>query len=234
MIDRSLNYGRESIAGFLRSTTPLDSVLDIGAGEGADLLAARVCNPDAKLIAIESYKPAVEILEHNGIAAHALDIERDRLPAKDCSVDAVIANQILEHTKELFWILHESTRVLRVGGSLIIGVPNLASLHNRVLLALGRQPTAIKSDSAHVRGFTFTDINEFLQNCFPSGYECAGRRGENFYPLPGPLASVSARLLPSMAWGMSLKFVKQKPYRNEFLERLHMRGYETNFFRGPS
>ena len=234
MIDRSLNYGRDSIAAFLRQTDPLNTVLDIGAGLGTDLLAAKSCNPNAELIAIESYEPNVEILTKHGIAAHALDIERDPLPAANGSVDAVLANQILEHTKELFWILHETSRVLRVGGSLIIGVPNLASLHNRFLLAVGRQPTVVKSDSAHVRGFTYSDMNSFVQSCFPGGYRCAGRRGENFYPLPGPLARVSAKLLPSMAWGMSLRFVKQKPYSREFLDRLHNRGYETNFFRGPS
>ena len=53
----------------------------------------------------------------------------------------MIANQILEHTKEVFWIWHEIARVLAPQGQLILGVPNLASAHNRLLLLLGRQPT---------------------------------------------------------------------------------------------
>jgi hypothetical protein len=83
--------------------------------------------------------------------------------------------------KELFWIAHQVSRVLRVGGSFVIGVPNLASLHNRVLLALGRQPTSIRSASAHVRGFTKPDLAAFLGDCFPGGYRLDGLAGGNFY-----------------------------------------------------
>jgi hypothetical protein len=44
--------------------------------------------------------------------------------------------------------------VLRGRGSLIVGVPDLASMHGRILLACGHQPTQIRSASAHVHGFT--------------------------------------------------------------------------------
>jgi predicted SAM-dependent methyltransferase len=81
----------------------------------------------------------------------ACDIECDRFPFADETVDLVVANQILEHVNEIFWVLHECARVLRLGGILVIGVPNLASFHNRVLLAAGRQPTSLINASAHVR-----------------------------------------------------------------------------------
>jgi predicted SAM-dependent methyltransferase len=67
----------------------------------------------------------VEELKSLGVSVFALNIERDALPFEDGSVDIVIANQILEHTKELFWIFHQVSRVLPVGGQFIVGVPNL-------------------------------------------------------------------------------------------------------------
>jgi hypothetical protein len=142
-----------------------------------------------------------------------------------------MANQILEHTKELFWILDQASRVLKVGGHLLIGVPNLASLHNRILLALGRQPSPIKNNSAHVRGFTKGDIIDLL-NSFPQGYRLESFGGSNFYPFPSLIARPLARLLPSMAWGIFFSFKKVKPYHQEFLDYPRRMQLETNFYLG--
>lgn len=169
MIDRQLNYGRHLVGRFLFESLPYHSVLDIGAGAGTDLKLAKKANSSAKLSAVEVYTPYADLLRSKGIQVHALNIERDRLPFTDSELDVVIANQVLEHTKELFWIFHEVTRVLRIGGRFIIGVPNLAALHNRLLLLLGEQPSPIKSHSAHVRGFTRSDLINFMEASFPGG-----------------------------------------------------------------
>ena len=86
-----------------------------------------------------------------------------------------------------------------MGGKLIIGVPNLASLHNRILLCLGRQPSPIKTHSAHVRGYTKYDLLDFLQSCFPEGYALKDFKGSNFYPFPPVVAKPLAQILPNMA-----------------------------------
>ena len=39
------------------------------------------------------------------------NIERDDLPLADGQADLIIANQVLEHTKEIFWIFHEVSRL---------------------------------------------------------------------------------------------------------------------------
>lgn len=83
--------------------------------------------PEASLHAIECNPDNIAGLEKKGIKAYPLNIETDHLPFQDESVDLVICNQILEHTKEVFVILHEITRVIKIGGSLIVGVPNVAS-----------------------------------------------------------------------------------------------------------
>jgi hypothetical protein len=143
----------------------------------------------------------------------------------------VISNQTFEHLKEVFWVLHESSRVLKVGGHLLVGVPNLASLHNRILLLFGRQPTSLKNNSAHLRGYTRQDFQSLL-DCFPGGYQLVGGGGANFYPLPPRPARVFARLLPSMAWAIFMLFEKTRPYSREYLDFPVQAELETNFFLG--
>lgn len=232
MIDRSLNYGRHIIAEFLADVQPVNSVLDIGAGSGSDLLLARKFNSQCQLFALESCSYNVQMLTASGIKATLANIERDRFPFDDGTIDIVIANQILEHAKDIFWIYHEASRVLKVGGKFIIGVPNLASMHNRLLLLFGRQPSPIQSNSAHVRGFTKVDLIRFVDCCFPGGYQLVNFRGSNFYPFPSSIAKPLARLVPNMAWGIFLLLEKKRSYHQEFLEYPIDNDLETNFYLG--
>jgi SAM-dependent methyltransferase len=232
VVDPRLNYGREVVAHYLTSIAPFNTVLDLGAGEGKDLEAARGLCPTVRAVAVEGYLPYAGQLESRGFEVHRIDLEHDRFPFDDNSVDVVIANQVLEHTKEVFWIFHEISRILKLRGHVILGVPNLAALHNRVLLALGRQPTVIQTNSAHVRGFTKPDLLKFLTCCFPEGFLCRARRGANFYPFPPFVAKPLARLLPSMAWGMFLLLMKLRPYTGEFLRYPEENRLETPFYIG--
>ena len=163
MIDRTLNYGRHIIERFAKLIKYYDTVVDIGAGKGDDLMIYKKCNPSCNLIALEAYEPNVEILKSKGIRTYLHNLERDNFPFEDKSIDVINANQILEHIKEIFWVFHEITRTLKIGGYLALGVSNLASLHNRILLLLGKQPTCIRNYGAHIRGFTKSDILEFLK-----------------------------------------------------------------------
>ena len=232
MIDRTLNYGRHHVRRFL-AASPGNDILDIGAGTGVDLLAAREVRPGARLQAVEVHPPSVALLEAQRVRVHRVDLERERIPVPSGSLDVVIANQVLEHTKEIFWIFHEVTRVLRTGGHLIVGVPNLASLHNRLLLLAGRQPTAIQSHTAHVRGYTRGDLLNFVERAFPGGYAPAGFRGSNYYPFPGWMARPLAALFPSGAWGIFLRLRKEREYTREFIDFPTRQRLETNFFVGP-
>lgn len=233
-IDRSLNYGRHLIRDFLTHAGPYRTVLDIGAGHGDDLLLAREIAPKADINAIEVYPTYAADLAQKGIRVHSLNIENESIPFPDGSVDVIIANQVLEHVKELFWIFHEISRTLPVGGKMILGVPNLAALHNRILLAVGKQPSPLKNYSAHIRGYTKYDLLKFFDICFPGGYRLKQFGGSNFYPFPPVLAKPLARLFPNLAWGIFFLFEKQREYRGEFLEFPIREGLETNFYVGKT
>lgn len=234
MIDRNLNYGRDIIELYFQKSQPYSNVLDIGAGSGVDLLLGRKINPSAKLHAIEVYNQAAEKLVAHNIQVMPIDLERDAIPLADQSMDIVVANQVLEHVKELFWIFHEVSRVMKVGGEFIIGVPNLAGFQNRILLACGLQPSPIKNWSAHIRGYTKGDLLEFLDRCWAGGFQLEEFRGANFYPFPPFIAKPLAKMFPNLAWAIFFRIKKRKSYAGEFLKYLETAQLETNFYRGPS
>lgn len=232
IVDRKLSYGRDIVERFARQVAPFRSVLDLGAGRGTDLQAARRASPQAALHAVEFYPPNIERLEAQGVVTVAADLEREALPFADESMDLIISNQVFEHVKELFWTLHQMSRVLTVGGHAIIGVPNLASLHNRILLMLGWQPSCIRNASAHVRGFTRRDLIDMLNSGFPGGYSVEGFRGANFYPLPKTLARAAAHLAPGLAVTFFVLMCKQRAYDGGYLRYPVDAKLETKFFLG--
>jgi ubiquinone/menaquinone biosynthesis C-methylase UbiE len=208
------------------------TILDLGAGHGNDLLSAKNIFPDADLHAVEIYPPYVKELEEKKINVHKLNIEKDPLPFPDNSIDVIISNQIIEHLKEIFWVFHEATRVLKKDGSFIIGVPNIAALHNRLIFLFGIQPTPLKNWSAHVRGWTKNDLKRFLNKCFPDGYSIKDFGGSNFYPFPPFLAKPLAKIFPNLAWSIFFHLKKKKDYTDDFITLPLKEKLETNFYLG--
>jgi 2-polyprenyl-3-methyl-5-hydroxy-6-metoxy-1,4-benzoquinol methylase len=231
-VDVELNYGRNIIKSFLEQISPLDILVDLGAGGGEDLSIAREISPGADLVGIDcDLDHAIDIQDKNYRVIN-LNIERDKLPFASESVDVFVANQVMEHIKEIFWIFHEVTRCLKINGHMIIGVPNLASLHNRYLLLLGKQPTQLKNYSAHVRGYTKSDMINFLEEAFPGGYALEGFAGSQFYPFPRFVAEKLSTWFPSMAYSLFFLVRKRKNYGDSFIRYPIEKGLETPFYVG--
>ena len=195
---RERNYEAltEAIAALLvRRVGRCDSLLDVGCGDGRKTLiwAARLGVPSSGICGVEGYAPfrqrASELFQVEGG-----DLEVDRLPMADGAFDQVIANQVMEHIKNIFHLMGELCRVTRVGGYLLLSTPNLASAHNRFLLALGRQPTPIKVFCEHVRGFTARSLQELAMAS--RDFQLVARVGSGFYPLTPGLGRVLASLWP--------------------------------------
>ena len=71
------------------------------------------------------------------------------LPFPDGSFDAVSANQVLEHVRDLVALIHEIHRVLRQGGILVAHVPYFRSSWAHI-------------DPTHVRCFTINSMDYFV------------------------------------------------------------------------
>jgi len=234
-----LNYGTDIIVQWARALarqipagkTPI-RILDIGCGRGIDIGAIRKALPDRALEVwgIEQYGPHVEALRAQGVTVFSLDIEKEDIPLEDGSIDIVIANQVLEHTKEIFWITSEISRVLKKNtGILIAGVPNLAAFHNRVLFLFGQQPTCAELMGPHVRAITAPAFRRFIET--DGWFALKKIKGSNFYPFPASLSKVLSAVFPGLS--VSLFFLAQRTSRpGLFIEVLNTRFYETVYYTG--
>jgi SAM-dependent methyltransferase len=231
-IDQQETYGPKVVEQLVSTLISPQVVVDLGAGSGRDLGIVRQLHPQATLIAVEGGSEYARKLAGKADRIYVANIERDRLPLHDKEADLILANQVLEHTKEVFWIFHEVSRSLKIGGHFLFGVPNICSLHNRFLLLLGKQPTQHKVCSAHVRPFSKADTLAFLEACWPGGYELSAFRGSQFYPFSRPLARLLADHLPTFAFTIFFMIRKTKEYQGEFAAYPGRAALETNFWTG--
>jgi len=67
------------------------------------------------------------------------NLER-KWPFKDETFDAVHMGAFLEHIFDYHHALNEANRVLKLGGVLVVSVPNGVCLRDRILMLLGKQP----------------------------------------------------------------------------------------------
>lgn len=162
------------------------SLLDVGCALGAKtvIYAQSLGLPLSRVKGLEPQeKYAAEAREKFEVLS--VDIEKDIFPFPDEAFELVVCNQVLEHLKNIFLPLGEMDRVVKTGGYLLIGVPNLAGLYNRLLLLLGKQPLANTIDGPHVRGFAHSSFLAFLRQ--NPNFEVLALDSANLYPLPYPL-----------------------------------------------
>jgi SAM-dependent methyltransferase len=231
LVDHTETYGRHILRKITRKLT-VSRCVDLGCGSGDDLLLVKSNHPDSDLIGVDVGGWNKDKLASQGIVPLVLNIEQDSLPFEDETVDLIIANQVLEHTKELFWINHEIFRSLKVGGCLYLGVPNVLSLHNRILGLFGIHPTCAKIISAHVRAFSKRDTLLFYRAIARDFMELEDFYGAQFYPFPRTMARPLAFLLPSLAFSIFFLIRKTSRYDGEFIRWPASAELETNFYLG--
>jgi len=160
-------FGRFSIDrvdAALRLLSPGTRLLDVGCGDGDLLLAAKGMFEEVYGVDISSVrlKRAREKASKrpDGDKIHLLlhDVE-EGLPFPDGFFDAITCIAVLEHLVNPPYVLSEMNRVLKRGGRLIIQVPNIAFLPNRLRLLLGKLPTTgyvddVGVDWLHLHSFT--------------------------------------------------------------------------------
>lgn len=171
------------------------TLLDVGCWDGEFSSRCAAALGAGRTLGVEVFAGPAAQAEGRGIEVARVDLEAGGLPWGDESVDVVLCNQVLEHLKNVWMPMSEMHRVLRPGGHAVLSVPNLGSLHNRALLALGRQPTSIRAFGPHVRGFAFAEFREFVAR--DGAYEVERALSAGFYPLPAAWSAPLNRLWPA-------------------------------------
>jgi SAM-dependent methyltransferase len=103
-----------------------ETVLDLGAGAGADvLIAARRVGPSGRAIGVDMTEEMLALARANAAAAGVGNAEfrlgyLEELPLADASVDVVISNCVINLAGDKERVLREAARVLRPGGRLAV------------------------------------------------------------------------------------------------------------------
>lgn len=224
LTDQVLSDVEETILSFA-SVAKHSSLMDIGCWDGrATARYALACGAN-QVSGIEIFADQVSQARERGIDVHKVDLERGILPLSDNSFELVICNQVFEHIKGVFDLLSEIHRILKPGGHFIFSVPNLASLHNRLLLLLGMQPTSIRIVGPHVRGFSYRHTKKFL--LLNDLFEIVESRGCGFYPFPISVGRHVGRIWPGASHTFVHNLRKTESNDLNWTEVVRKEGYQT-------
>jgi SAM-dependent methyltransferase len=109
-----------------------------------------------------------ERFARGGVPLHSCDLDHVQIPLDDECFDFIICAEVLEHVfAPPTAVIREIARTMRPGGSLLLTVPNLANLRNRLAFLFGHSPLAnpdrvMRNDPneghGHVREYTRREI----------------------------------------------------------------------------
>jgi len=113
---------------FYESLVLGSSVLDIGClGFREVYNAQQMGREDIKHIGVD-YMPPDEGVVPEGYSFKQVDLNEDKLPFADDSIDGVVASHVLEHLKDPVGFIRECIRVCKPGGVVYLEAPSERSL----------------------------------------------------------------------------------------------------------
>ena len=146
---------------------PRGSLLDVPAGEGA--LAARLIDAGFDVRCCDLYP---EIFRLDGVDIHRGNLDAE-LPFADRSFDYVTCLEGLEHIENPQQAMREFARVLKPGGHVIVSVPNILNIEERLKWLLFGYTSHFKpisrAASERLRA-EYEDLVEIAAHVNPIGY----------------------------------------------------------------
>lgn len=134
-------------------------ILDVGCN---DAMLRDFLPSSTEYVGVDVSFPALREAKNKGakvVCADAL-----HLPFKQTTFDSVFCIEVVEHIPKARDAILEIKRVLKKTGSLIITVPNLVNLLNRMLILMGRASESILIET-HFHQYTPRSFDDFLQTC---------------------------------------------------------------------
>ena len=93
------------------------------------------------------------------------------IPLKDESLDGIIAGELLEHIYNPFKLTKEFSRILKKDGIIVISVPNICSIKNRIKCIFGElpeycaEPIDNESYERHIIDYNFKKLKKMFNEC---------------------------------------------------------------------
>lgn len=121
-------------------------LLEVGLGYGEVALSIAKAFPAFTVYGVEHPSrrffmaaPYLSAMEEAKVTVIGADLDDRRLPFDDESFDAVLFCEVLEHLSpvQVPNVISELSRIVKVGGAVIVASPNLVSLYNRLQFSTG-------------------------------------------------------------------------------------------------
>lgn len=158
----------QRVVGFIMRYIARGIFVDIGAGVGLLVSEAKRAGFDA--YGFEPSKPEVQVArKYVGVSLVASEFNPKKII---CPVDVVVLNHVLEHIEDPVDLIQKIYTVLRTGGFLFIGVPNIGNIIAR--LKNGRWQSLIPDQ--HHWHFTNQTLDQLI---IPLGFVRMGSMSEN-------------------------------------------------------
>ena len=190
---------------FLKKYYPNDArIVDLGCGPGHWLLHLYENGfTNISGVDIENYIVFPEIKKMD-IFIRA-DLNYDKLPYEDSSVDIVISTQVFEHLENGFHFERECRRILKPGGILILSYPYAWSLHSRIKFLFTANVFEYRPETSHINFMT----RDIFAKCFLKDFRII--REEYYKGKIGKLGK-TFWLPPTKRWGSGVCYFMEKKY----------------------
>ena len=197
-------------------------IVEIGCGTGENLHYYANKFGFSRAYCVEIASSAEEKIREKGLIPLILDVNVDKIPLNDNSIDVIIFEEVIEHLYNSDLVMSEIKRLLKDGGILILSTPNLASWINRLTLLFGYQPFShdvsflggfgrLKhkdQTNGHIKSFTLRAMLEYLKFFGLEVLEVKGIEADGAPPFISKIDSIISKI-PSLASHMFI--VAKKP-----------------------
>ncbi len=151
----------------LLSRIPLSArtILDVGCGSGTLAAAYRPLNPAARLLGIDVDPAATALAAAHLHQVATMDVETDPLPFDvPDGIDCIIYDDILEHLRDPWAMIHQHAEALSPDGVMLICVPNIEywRLAERLLRGIWRDSEGEDRHHRQLRWFNLDSMRENL------------------------------------------------------------------------
>jgi 2-polyprenyl-3-methyl-5-hydroxy-6-metoxy-1,4-benzoquinol methylase len=195
-LGRADNAIHAMVARLLRARGASGALADIGCGTGA--LAREVAGRFAAIVGVDAVR-------YDGLPRDVTflraDLDAERLPLNDESVDVAAAVEVIEHLENPRAFVRELTRITRPGGWIVVTTPNqLSALSVATLIAKGTFSAFQERDyPAHRTALLEVDLRRIAAECGLADvdieYTRRGRMPLTPWHYPAVIASVAPRRL---------------------------------------
>jgi len=195
-------------ARFVAATPLSGALLDLGSSDGETLGHIAELRPDLRLFAADVAGQPQQYPA--GCQFRKVDLEREKLPWPERSMDAITCMQLIEHLKDLTLLLAETARLIKPGGRIYFETPHpkTLALPSPRGAAAGTFTLNFFDDPTHVRPVV---MGALAQQVRGAGLEVVA-------------SGISRNWLFAASWPL---YFFAPPCRKKFTARVHWLGWSA-------